>query len=75
MIIYKKATYNLTIQEFIDEFGLHKEFEKTFGCKLKDWDDDLYDVDVIETLLEKYRPENDYVLLIDDSVYTQIIEI
>ena len=25
--------------------------------------------------LEKYRPENNYVLLIDDSVYTQIIEI
>jgi len=80
MIHEIKNRYELTLQEFVKEFGLEQEFEKQFGTTVWEWDNDMEDEDVVETLLEKYRPENNYIIVGNEhkmitNEYIEIIEI
>ena len=80
MIHEIKNRYELTVQEFVKEFGLEQEFEKQFGTTVWEWDNDMYEADVVEMMLEKYRPENDYIIVGNEhkmitNEYIDIIEI
>lgn len=44
-------------QSFVDEYKLHKEFEKEFGCKVENWDYDIPDDEVYEELLKYLHTE------------------
>tara|TARA_R100000008_G_scaffold75673_1_gene55032 strand:- start:1680 stop:1922 length:243 start_codon:yes stop_codon:yes gene_type:complete len=67
MVIEIKERYNVSLSEFLTGFGLEKEFEKVFGSPIKDWDYDMYDLDVIELLLDKYREESNYIIFNADA--------
>tara|TARA_R100001163_G_C4924126_1_gene103038 strand:- start:218 stop:460 length:243 start_codon:yes stop_codon:yes gene_type:complete len=80
MIHEIKNRYELTLQEFVKNFGLEEEFEKQFGTTVWEWDNDMEDEDVVETLLEKYRPENNYIIVGNEhkmviNKWIEIIEI
>ena len=80
MIHEIKNRYELTVQEFVKEFGLEQEFEKQFGTTVWEWDNDIDGADVVEMMLEKYRPENNYVIVGNEhkmitNEYIDIIEI
>ena len=79
MIHEIKNRYEFTVQEFVKEFGLEQEFEKQFGTTVWEWDNDMYEADVVEIMLEKYRPENDYVIVGNEHnnsfEFIEIIEI
>ena len=80
MIHEIKNRYEFTIQEFVKEFGLEKEFETTFETSVWEWDNDMYEADVVEMMLEKYRPENNYIIVGNEhkmitNEYIEIIEI
>ena len=69
MILEIKNRHDLTLLEFVMEFKLEEEFKKTFEVPVQEWDGDMIDYDVIETLLEKHRPENNYVIAQHDDVH------
>tara|TARA_R110001592_G_scaffold108024_2_gene302147 strand:+ start:1221 stop:1460 length:240 start_codon:yes stop_codon:yes gene_type:complete len=63
MIHEIKERYDFTLMEFVMQFALEDEFKAQFESPIDEWDGDMYDEDVIEILLEKHRPENDYIIL------------
>lgn len=78
MILQIKQANWYTLSDFLTKFGLIEEFETFSGGLLEEWIEspDMEDIDVIDILLSKYRPENNYVLhseIEDDS--TLIIEL
>ena len=69
MILEIKNRYDFTLLEFVMEFKLEEEFKKQFEAPIQEWDGDMYDGDVMETLLEAHRPENNYVILGHEDMY------
>lgn len=57
-VAFCRVIYNP--QDFVKIFKLQKEFEKEFNCKIEDWNYDLSDDEVYETLI-KYINKPDKV--------------
>ena len=69
MILEIKNRYDFTLLEFVMEFKLEEEFKKQFEVPIQEWDRDMEDYDVVEILLEKHRPENNYVIVGYENTY------
>ena len=69
MILEIKNRYDFTLLEFVMEFKLQEEFKKQFETPIEEWDGDMYDGDVMETLLEAHRPENNYIIAQHDGIH------
>ena len=65
MVLEKQKAEEMTLEQFLNEFKLHKEFESTFGMDIHQWNSapDLDSYEVIELLLDKHRSETDYVII------------
>jgi hypothetical protein len=67
--------YVRSIENFIEYHHLEKEFKKEYNIDINDWEYDIGDCDVIETLCEKYLNTEDRVYFCEYLEKEDVIEV